>query len=285
MGADFRDYDNEGWEDIFVTNLSNESFTLFRNTGRGDFSEMTQSARIAGPSLRLGGWSTGIFDFNNDGWKDIFTAGSHVDDNVELTSNLESRQSNSVFLNRGDGTFQPLALPGKAFHRGAAFGDYNRDGRMSAVVTRLGESPILLTNVTASGYHWLGARLHGEKSNRDGMGSMIHVVSESSSQWNRVTTPVGYAGSSEPLAHFGLGRSNRVHLLEVRWPSGTRQTLEDLAADRYLGIHERADRRFGPCTPAPSGTPHLISRLEGRGGGSWGKRPQVWNVLDAGLLR
>jgi hypothetical protein len=238
MGADFRDYDNDGWEDVFVTNLSNESFSLFRNTGRRDFAEVTQAARIAGPSLRLGGWSTGIFDFNNDGWKDIFTAGSHADDNVELTSSLESRQPSFVFLNRGDGTFQPLALPGKAFHRGAAFGDFNRDGRVDAVVTRLGEPPIVLANTTASGNHWLGVRLHGHKSNRDGIGSVIHVVSDSGSQWNRVTTSVGYAGSSEPVAHFGLGRSSRIRLLEVRWPSGIQQSLGDLAADQYLDIHE-----------------------------------------------
>jgi len=238
MGADFRDFDNDGREDIFITNLSNESFTLFRNTGHGDFSEVTQSARIAAPSLRLGGWSTGMFDFNNDGWKDIFTAGSHADDNVELTSSLESRQANFVFLNRGDGTFRSVALPGKALHRGAAFGDFNRDGRVDAVVTRLGESPIVLTNVTASCNHWLRVRLHGHKSNRDGIGAMIHVVSDSGSQWNRVTTSVGYAGSSEPVAHFGLGRSDRVRVLEVHWPSGVRQTLEDLAADRYLDIEE-----------------------------------------------
>jgi Tfp pilus assembly protein PilF len=238
MGAEFRDYDNDGWEDIFVTNLSNECFTLFRNTGHGDFSEATQSARITGPSLRLGGWSTGMFDFNNDGWKDIFTAGSHANDNVELTSSLESRQPNYLFLSRGDGTFQSLALPGKAFHRGAAFGDFNRDGRVDAVVTRLGESPVVLTNVTASGNHWLDVRLHGHKSNRDGIGAMLHVVSDSGSQWNRITTSVGYAGSIEPVAHFGLGRASGVKRLEVLWPSGARQTLEDLAVDRQMDVTE-----------------------------------------------
>ncbi len=238
MGADFRDYDNDGHDDVFVTNLSNESFTLFRNTGRGGFSDVSQSARISAPSLRSGGWGAGIFDFNNDGWKDVFTAGSHVDDNVELTSSLESRQSNFVFLNRGDGTFQPSALPGQAFHRGAAFGDFNRDGRVDAVVTRLNESPVVLTNVTAPGYHWLGVRVHGHRSNRDGIGAVIRVVSETGPQWNHVTTSVGYAGSSEPAAHFGLGPAATVRLIEVCWPSGVRQTLEDLTADRYLDIDE-----------------------------------------------
>jgi hypothetical protein len=179
-----------------------------------------------------------MFDFNNDGWKDIFTAGSHANDNVELTSSLESRQPNYLFLSRGDGTFQSLALPGKAFHRGAAFGDFNRDGRVDAVVTRLGESPVVLTNATASGNHWLNVRLHGHKSNRDGIGAMLHVVSDSGSQWNRTTTSVGYAGSIEPVAHFGLGRASGVKRLEVLWPSGARQTLEDLAVDRQMEITE-----------------------------------------------
>ena len=238
MGAEFRDYDNDGWDDIFMTNLSNESFTLFRNTGHGSFSEMTQSARIAAPSLRLGGWSTGFFDFNNDGWKDIFTAGSHADDNVELTSSLESRQPNLVFVNRGDGTFDTMALSGNSFHRGAAFGDFNRDGRVDVVVTRLNESPVVLTNITESANHWLGVRLHGRRSNRDGIGAVIHVVADSGSQWNHVTTSVGYGGSSEPIAHFGLGKSSKVQLLEVSWPSGARQTLQDIAVDRYLEIDE-----------------------------------------------
>jgi len=238
MGVDFRDYDNDGWEDIFLTNLANETFTLFRNTGRGGFIEMTQAARIAAPSLRMGGWGTGLFDFNNDGWKDIFTAGSHVDDNVELTSSLESRQANYVFLNRGDGTFEPVALPGKAFHRGAAFGDFRHDGRIGAVVTRLGETPVVLTNTTASGNHWLSVKLHGHTSNRDGIGAFIHVVTDAGSQWNRITTAAGYGGSSEPVAHFGIGQSKAVRRLEVQWPSGARQTLTDVAADRYLEIEE-----------------------------------------------
>ncbi len=238
MGADFRDYDNDGWEDIFVTNLSNEGFTLFRNTGRGRFAEVTQSAGIAAPSLRLGGWSTGMFDFNNDGWKDIFTAGSHVDDNVELTSSLKSKQRNFMFLNRGDGSFVPSALPGEAFHRGAAFGDFNRDGRMDAVVTRLGESPLVLMNNSDPGKHWLNIRLHGHRSNREGIGAMVRVDSDSGSQWNRITTSVGYAGSSEPMAHFGLGANNRIRQVEVLWPSAARQILNEVGSDRYLDIDE-----------------------------------------------
>jgi enediyne biosynthesis protein E4 len=238
MGVDFRDYDNDGWEDLFITNLSNECFTLFRNRGRGSFSEVTQSAQIADPSLRLGGWSAGMFDFNNDGLKDIFTAGSHTEDNVELTSSLESRQANSLFVNRGDGTFEYAALPGKAFHRGAAFGDLNRDGRVDVVVTRLGEAPLVLTNITEPRYHWLCIRLRGYKSNRDGVGARIRLATDTGPQWNQVTTSVGYGGSSQPVAHFGLGREGIVRSLDIEWPSGERQKLTNVAVDRYLDIDE-----------------------------------------------
>jgi len=238
MGAEFRDYDNDGWEDLFITNLSNEGFTLFRNLGRGRLGEVTQAARIASASLTLGGWSTGMFDFNNDGFKDIFTADGHADDNVELTSSLESRQSNALFLNRGDATFEYEAVPGKAMHRGAAFGDFNRDGLVDVVVTCLGGRPFVLTNITQNRSHWLGVRLRGWKSNRDGIGARIHVVTDTGSQWNHVTTSVGYAGSIQAVAHFGLGGNAAVRLLEVEWPSGLRQKLNDVAADRYIEIEE-----------------------------------------------
>jgi tetratricopeptide (TPR) repeat protein len=237
MGADFRDYDNDGREDIFTTALSNEGFTLWRNLGRG-FSEVTQAARLAGPTLPLAGWSTGLFDFNNDGFKDIFTANGHADDNVELTSSLESRQPNAVFVNRGDGAFELCEVPGKALHRGAAFGDFNRDGRIDVVVTRLGDAPLVLMNTTSTRNHWLEVRLHGRRSNRDGIGARIRAVTEAGSQWNHVTTSVGYAGSSEPVVHFGLGRNALVRELDIRWPSGAQQRLRDVAADQRLDIEE-----------------------------------------------
>lgn len=238
MGVDFRDYDNDGWEDLFVTDLSNECFMLFRNLGRGTFAEVTQSAGIAASSLRLGGWSAGMFDFDNDGFKDIFTANSHTEDNIELTTSLESRQPASLFVAQGDGTFRHFAAAGKAFYRGAAFGDFDRDGRIDAVVTRLGDSPLVLMNRATTVNHWLAVKLRGRRSNRDGIGARVHVVTDRGSQWNLVTTSVGYAGSSEPVAHFGLGRDAKVRTLEIQWPAGVRQTMADVAADRLVEIVE-----------------------------------------------
>jgi tetratricopeptide (TPR) repeat protein len=237
MGADFRDVDNDGQEDILMTALSNEGFSLFRNLG-GRFSDISQAARVAAASLRLSGWSAGIYDFNNDGLKDLFAANGHALTNSELVTSVESRQSPSLFLNRGDGRFDHSAVGGKALYRGAAFGDLNLDGKIDVVLTRLNEPPVVLTNATEDRNHWLRVRLRGQRSNRDGIGARIRVVTDSGSQWNHVTTSVGYGGSSEPEAHFGLGRSAMVRTLDVWWPSGTRQTLQNVAANRRIEIEE-----------------------------------------------
>ena len=239
MGVDFRDYDNDGREDLFITVLTNERFLLFRNAGRGQFADMGGPSSIASLSLPWTGWSTGIFDFNNDGFKDIFAANGNVNDNAEIISSRKSRQPNVVFVNRGNGTFVAETLPGDALHRGAAFGDFDRDGRVDVVVTRLNESPLVLRNRTGLTSHWIGLRLVGTKSNRDGIGARIHLTTASGEQWNRVTTSVGYGGSSDRVAHFGLGKDAKIAMIEIEWPSGLRQTLHDVAADRFLTIEER----------------------------------------------
>jgi tetratricopeptide (TPR) repeat protein len=237
MGADFRDYDNDGSDDLFVTALSNETFPLFRNVG-GRFADVTYSSGIGKASYPWSGWGCGMFDFNNDGYKDLFTANGHVMDNEELTSSRKSRQPNAVWINQGNGAFRAQWLPGEAPHRGAAFGDFDRDGRIDAVVTRLNEKPIVLRNVTEGAGHWIELRLQGVRSNRDGIGARVHLRSKSGDQWNRVSTSVGYGGSSDRVAHFGLGADSIVSLLEVEWPSGARQTLRGLAADRFYEIKE-----------------------------------------------
>ena len=239
MGVDFRDYDNDGQDDIVMTSLSNEGFALFRNLGGGSFLDVGQAALVYSASLRLSGWSAGIYDLDNDGFKDVFTANGHALTNIERVSSLESRQPLSVFRNRGDGRFEQAALGAKSLYRGAAFGDLNRDGKIDVVVTRLNQPPVILTNITETQNHWLRVRLHGHRSNRDGIGARIHVVTDSGAQWNHATTSVGYAASSEPEVHFGLGRSTVVKRLEVQWPSGVRQELQDVAADRVIEVEEK----------------------------------------------
>jgi len=158
---------------------------------------------------------------------------------VELDSSRKSRQPNLVFLNQGNGTFAVEPLLGEAFHRGAAFGDFNRDGKVDVVVTRLNEKPLVLDNVSAGSGHWIGLRLVGTRSNRDGIGAMVHISTASGEQWNRVTTAVGYASASDPIVHFGLGRETTVRVIEIAWPSGVKQRLTNVPADQYLTIRER----------------------------------------------
>ena len=133
MGLDFRDYDNDGRDDAFITTLTNESFSLLRNIGGGQFANLSSPSRIASASMPWTGWGVGLYDFNNDGWKDAFVACGHVQDNAELTSSRQSRQPNILFLNAGNGAFSAGTLSAPAFHRGVAFGDFDRDGRMDAV--------------------------------------------------------------------------------------------------------------------------------------------------------
>ncbi len=237
MGVDFRDFDNDGRDDLFVTALSNETFPLFRNLGKEQWSDMTYPSGIGAASAPWTGWSTGMFDFNNDGWKDIFVAGGHVMDNAERSSGRKSRQPNIVFTNTGSGRFVASLLDGEALHRGAAFGDFDRDGRVDIVVTRLNQQPLVLHNTSHAG-NWISFRLIGHKSNRDGIGSRLHLTSASGQQWNMVTTAVGYGCSSDRIVHFGLGQDTRAISLEIHWPSGVIQKLQDLAANRLQIIEE-----------------------------------------------
>src|SRR5258708_8354838 len=143
MGVDFRAYADARRDALFITALANETFPLFRNLG-GRFGDVSYPSGIGKTSLPWSGWICGMFDFNNDGHKDVFTANGHVMDNEELTSNRKSRQPNVVFLNQGDGRFRMQSLPGEAMHRGAGLGAFDRDGRSDAVATRCNYYPYSL---------------------------------------------------------------------------------------------------------------------------------------------
>ncbi len=237
MGVDFRDVDNDGREDLFVTALANETFPLFVNLGKGLFADMTYPSHIGRATLALSGWGAGIFDFDNDGYKDLFAANGDVNDNTELFSSRKSRQQPMVLTNRGDGAFAALAVGAPGLYRGAAFGDFDGDGRVDAALTRLNEGAVLLRNVSDAG-RWIGLRLEGRRSNRDAIGARIRVATQAGEQWNHVTTSVGYASSSDRAVHFGLGARGRVNHLEIRWPSGARLRLENVPEGRYVTVTE-----------------------------------------------
>jgi hypothetical protein len=244
MGADFRDIDNDGKPDLVITALSNETFPFFQNLG-GSFRDASYTSRLALLTLPWAGWGIGIFDLNNDGFKDIFTANSLVMDNIELFSSRSYRQKNSVFANVGGAEFVDARDgSGRDFwrqraHRGCAFGDLDNDGRVDVIVSSLNDPVEVLLNHSETHQHWFELLLTGTASNRDGIGARIRVVSESGrAQYNHVTTSVGYASSSSRRVHFGLGHDQTVTSLEIRWPSGTVQRMQDVLADQCLRLTE-----------------------------------------------
>jgi hypothetical protein len=240
MGADFRDYNNDGQPDIALCALAGETFPLYRNLGRGLFEDRTYASNMGLASRIYSGYGIGMFDFNNDGWKDLFTANAHVNDLVALYEATNYKLHNSVFLNRGDGTFQDVSeTVGQDFltpraHRGAAFADFNNDGRIDAVVTSLGGSAELWQNVTPGENTWLIFKLEGTRSNRDGIGAEIRV----DGQCNHMTSAMSYASSSHFGVHFGTGKLKEVERIEIRWPSGTRQALTNVRTNRILRVRE-----------------------------------------------
>lgn len=236
MGVDFRDVDNDGRDDIFVTALANETFPLFVNLGKGIFADRTYPSKIGAATLPFSGWGAGAFDFDNDGWKDLFAANGGINDN-DVTSGRKPLQPNALLVNGRDGTFRFAPAGDPALHRGAAFADFDGDGGMDIVVTALHARPALLRNVSARG-HWIGVRLHGTKSNGDGIGARLRLDAGGRSQWNHVTTAVGYAGSSDARVHFGLGEAAAADQLEIRWPGGAVQVVRNLSAGRTHHVKE-----------------------------------------------
>jgi hypothetical protein len=240
MGTDFRDYDNDGRPDISVVDLANETFPLFHNLGGGLFEDATYRSRLSSLTMERSGWSTGFFDLNNDGWKDLFTTCSHVDDNVQMFQATTYKQSNGVFVNQGDGTFRDASTQaGEDFqtlraHRGSAFADFNNDGKIDVVVSALQDKAELWENISPDPNNWIILKLIGAKSNRDGIGARVRI----DKQYNHMTTACGYASSSHFGVHFGLGNVERISSIEIQWPSGIVQVLRNIKANQILPVRE-----------------------------------------------
>jgi len=246
MGSDFRDVNNDGLPDIWHTAVENETFPLYLNLGKGQFLDATATSGLAQLTNRMSGWGNGICDLDNDGRKDLFVARSNVMDNIhELVASKQYAERNSVFRNLGNGKFEDVGeQAGSDFlvaspHRGVAFGDIDNDGRIDMVVTQLDGNVKLFRNVTINGCHWILIKLVGTRSNRMGLGAQIKITTEDgATQWNHATTAVGYACSSDPRVHFGLGNNRLIRELEVLWPSRTRLTLHHVEVDRMMTIEE-----------------------------------------------
>jgi hypothetical protein len=245
MGTDFRDFDNDGLPDVVITGMINDSYLLFRNQGKPVFFEdSTIQAGLALATRSLTGWSMGLYDLDNDGFKDLFFANSHFPRLGRYVGG-DSPLPNSVFRNEGNGHFRDVSSgAGKALriaaqHRGAAFGDFDNDGRVDVVVTAIDGAAQLLRNVSPGPAHWLALKLVGTRSNRQGLGAAVHLtLPDDRNLYNHATTSVGYASSSEPLVRFGLGSHRAAKHIEIRWPSGRVQQLANVAGDRVLEVKE-----------------------------------------------
>jgi len=242
MGVDAKDYDNDGWPDIFYNNIKGQIWGLFHNGAAKSLDYVSGVTHVSRLSAASTGWSNGFVDYNNDGWKDMYSANGDVEEDMENT-----RQRDTMFENVDGKEFRDVSsLLGAdfnhlGFHRGSVFVDLNNDGFPDLVVTSLGERPRILMNSADNGNHWLTVNTVGRRSNRDGIGAALRLTTASGRLlYEHVTTSVGFMSSSDKRVHFGLGQEKDIASLEIRWPSGAVQRVKKPKADQILTLHEPA---------------------------------------------
>jgi hypothetical protein len=245
MGVDFEDYNNDGWPDIIITDLANQRYALYTNLKDRTFDYSTAVTGLSAISLLHSGWGVRFFDYDNDGWKDLLIVQSHVIDTIQLSEpHLRYRESPLLLWNdKGKRFVDVSARSGEVFReewaaRGLAVGDINNDGKLDAVVTSNDGPAWVLLNETETANHWITLNLVGVKSNRDAIGAQVKVSTVAGDQFATVTTSSSYQSSSDKRLHFGLGTSESIREIEIRWPSGIRQVLHDQKADQIVKITE-----------------------------------------------
>lgn len=242
MGCDAQDFNNDGFVDIVYNDLAGQIFGLLRNEHGKTFSDITWSSKFGSLTRNLSGWGIGFIDYNNDGWKDIYSANGDVD-----SLSATSRQADTMFQNLDGKTLSDVSeqmgpdFTTAGYQRGVVFVDLNNDGSMDLVVTSLGERPRILINNVLVKNHWITFDLRGRKSNRNGIGARIQVVTASGRRlYGHVSPSIGFMSSSDRRVHFGLGLEKKVDRVEIRWPSGIVQHITSPAVNQILKIEEPA---------------------------------------------
>jgi enediyne biosynthesis protein E4 len=244
MGVDFADYNNDGLPDLVVTDLASQMYALYRNNGDRTFTYESYPSGLGRMTMAHSGWGVRFLDYDNDGWKDLLIAQGHDLDTIELTvPNLRYREPMLLARNTGRGFEDVSSEAGSVFReawvgRGMAIGDIDNDGRVDAVVTTNDGPLYVLHNATPTPNHWLILKLVGHRSNRDAIGAEVRVAIGKMTQVATVTTASSYLSSSDKRVHFGLGTETLASAIEIRWPSGIRQTLENVRADQILQVDE-----------------------------------------------
>jgi hypothetical protein len=244
MGVDFADYNNDGLADLVITDLANQMYALYRNNGDGTFTYESYPSGIGRMSMAHSGWGVRLLDYDNNGWRDLLIAQGHDLDTIELTyPNLRYREPMLLARNTGHSFEDVSAEAGSVFReawvgRGLAIGDIDNDGRLDAVVTTNDGPLYVLHNATSTPNHWLILKLVGHRSNRDAIGAEVRFATGRITQVATVTTASSYLSSSDKRVHFGMGTETVAATIEIRWPSGIRQTLKNVRGDQILQVDE-----------------------------------------------
>ncbi|NNE44562.1 MAG: CRTAC1 family protein, partial [Gemmatimonadetes bacterium] len=249
MGVAVGDYDNDGWMDLFVTNFVDETNTLYHNEGGGYFLDESASSGLGPASLPYVAWGTHFFDYDRDGWLDLFVTNGHTESDAEKSDPTTSwKQPDFLFRNRGDGTFTdvtagaaPVLLEMRA-GRGAAFGDLDDDGDIDIVIVNQNGPAELLENSGADGNHWIGVRLTATRGNRDALGARVELWAGGLRGTQEARAGSSYLSSNDPRLHFGLAGTAAVDSVVVTWRAGETEVWTDIAADRYHDLREGEGR-------------------------------------------
>jgi hypothetical protein len=257
MGATVADFDGDGRLDIFKTNFSDDTSTLYRNNGDGSFTDVTYAAGL-GLHTQYLGWGTMFFDFDNDGWPDLILGNGHVYPEVDKYHlGSDFREPRILYHNNGNGTFTDISAsagPGitsRASSRGVAVGDLWNDGKLSVVISNMSAKPSLLVNDVRSGNHWIAFKVEGTSSNRDGIGAQVKVKAGKRTLIDEVRSGSSYISQNDKRIHFGLGQATKVEGIEVRWPTGLTERFEVKQVDAIVPLKEGSGTPVQPRNASP----------------------------------